>query len=173
MGGVANGRADADDGHRRAVARLKGSERPPIRTVRATSAGGIVIRRGETGPQLVLGRRRRARDGVTWTLPKGTPNAGETIEQTALREVAEETGLEVEIVGPAGPIDYWFVQGGVRIHKTVHYFLMQPKGGDLASHDHEFDEVRWFDLAEADRLLTFETERAIVAQAAPAIASLA
>ncbi len=154
------------------MARLRGSEPPPTRTARAHSAGGIVIRKGENGPQLVLGRRRRARDGVTWTLPKGTPNAGETVEQTALREVAEETGLQVEIVRPVGPIDYWFVQDGVRIHKTVHYFLMEPTGGDLAGHDHEFDEVRWVDIAEAERLMSFETERSIVAQAAPSIASL-
>ena len=130
-----------------------------------------MIRSGETGPQLVLGRRKRARDGVTWTLPKGTPHTGESIEETAVREVVEETGLEVAIVEPIGPIDYWFIQDGVRIHKTVHYFLMEATGGDLARHDHEFDDVRWFDIAEAERLMSFETERSIVAQAAPAIAA--
>jgi len=142
-----------------------------LRTSTATSAGGIVVRyRGET-PQLVVGSRRRERDIVTWTLPKGTPNPGETREETAIREVVEETGLEVRIRGPLDSIEYFFVQRGVRIHKTVHYYLMDPTGGDLSRHDHEFESVRWIDFAEASGLLTFETERALVARAAEAIAS--
>jgi 8-oxo-dGTP pyrophosphatase MutT (NUDIX family) len=135
----------------------------------ATSAGGIVTRVVDGNPQLVVGRRRRERDGVTWTLPKGTPNPGETTEQTALREVAEETGLAVRIVRPFDSIEYRFVQARTRIHKTVHYFLMEPVGGDLDGHDHEFDEVRWVGFADADGLLTFETERSLVARAGAAV----
>ncbi len=99
---------------------------------------------------------------MTWTLPKGTPNPGETTEETALREVGEETGLSVRILEPLDSIQYTFVQRGTRIHKTVHYFLMEPTGGDLAEHDHEFDEVRWMGFPEAARFLSFETERALV-----------
>jgi 8-oxo-dGTP pyrophosphatase MutT (NUDIX family) len=143
------------------VARLRNSS--------ATSAGGIVIRREAGIPQFVAGRRRREGDHYTWTLPKGTPNPGETTEQTAIREVTEETGLEVRITGPFESISYTFVQKGTRIHKTVHYFLMEPIGGDLAQHDHEFDAVRWVDLADAGGLLTFETERALVERAAFAV----
>jgi 8-oxo-dGTP pyrophosphatase MutT (NUDIX family) len=99
-------------------------------------------------------------------LPKGTPKRGETTEETALREVAEETGLEVRITGTLDSIQYVFVQSGTRIHKTVHYFLMEPTGGDLAGHDHEFEEVRWIDFDDAPRVLSFETERALVAHAA-------
>jgi 8-oxo-dGTP pyrophosphatase MutT (NUDIX family) len=132
----------------------------------ATSAGGIVIRFLADAPQLVVGKRLRERDGVTWTLPKGTPNPRETTEETALREVREETGLEVAIIRPFDGIEYFFVQGRTRIHKTVHYFLMVPTGGDLERHDHEFDEVRWIGFDEAASLLTFETERALVARAA-------
>ncbi len=132
----------------------------------ATSAGGIVIRSIDGVPHLVAGRRRRARDGMTWTLPKGTPNPGERLEEVALREVAEETGLRVRLVAPLDAIQYTFVQGGARIHKTVHFWLMEPVGGDLAGHDHEFDEVRWVALADAPALLTFETERALVERAA-------
>ncbi len=141
-----------------------------LRQGTATSAGGIVIRFVEGAPQLVVGRRRRERDAVTWTLPKGTPHPGETTEQTATREVTEETGLLVEIVRAFDSIDYTFVQGGTRIHKTVHYFLMAPTGGDLARHDHEFEEVRWVGFDDAPGLLTFETERALVARAAAAAA---
>jgi len=132
---------------------------------RATSAGGVVLRQGGSGPELMLGRRRRDRDTVTWSLPKGTPDGDETIEQTALREVEEETGLQVRILVPVGPIEYWFVQKGTRIHKTVHYFLMESVGGDLSLHDHEFDEVRWVPLADAESLMSFPTEWDVVARA--------
>lgn len=121
----------------------------------------MIRREGEVA-QIVLGKRRRDRVGVTWSLPKGTPSSGETQEETALREVQEETGLEVRIVEPVGAIEYFFVQGGRRIHKTVHYYLMEPTGGDLSAHDHEFDEVRWFALGEAETVMTFPTEREIV-----------
>jgi 8-oxo-dGTP pyrophosphatase MutT (NUDIX family) len=143
--------------HGAGVARLKQGT--------ATSAGGIVIRFTGGLPELVVGRRNRSRDGVTWTLPKGTPNPRETPEETAVREVREETGLDVRIVRPFDGIEYFFVQGRTRIHKTVHYFLMVPTGGDLDRHDHEFDEVRWVGFPEAAALLTFETERALVARA--------
>ena len=140
-----------------------------LRNATATSAGGVVIRYLDGIPQLVVGSRRREPDGLTWTLPKGTPHSGETTEQTAVREVAEETGLEVRITGPLDSIEYWFVQRGTRIHKTVHYFLMEPIGGDLARHDHEFEHVRWLSMSDAPGLLTFETERALVAHAADRI----
>ncbi len=143
-----------------------------LRNATATSAGGIVVRFEEGIPNLVVGSRRREPDGVTWTLPKGTPHAGETVEQTALREVAEETGLRVRITAPFDSIEYWFVQRGTRIHKTVHYFLMEPTGGDLARHDHEFDQVRWLPMREASGVLTFETERALVARALERLATV-
>ena len=130
---------------RRAVARLDSADKPDPtrrgRTTRATSCGGVVFRSGGEGAELCIGMRRRQRDGVSWTLPKGTPDGGETVEQTALREVDEETGLEVRIVAPVGAIDYFFTQDGERIHKTVHFFLMEPTGGDLDRHDHEFEDV--------------------------------
>ena len=132
----------------------------------ATSAGGIVVRFADAIPQFVAGRRRRERDGATWTLPKGTPIAGETLEETALREVGEETGLRVRIISPLDAISYTFVQRGTRIHKTVHYFLMEPIGGSLEDHDREFEEVRWVSFNEAPALLSFETERSLVGLAA-------
>lgn len=136
-----------------------------LRSATATSAGGIVVRDDPEGPSLVVGMRRRERSSVTWTLPKGTPDPGETIEQTALREVAEETGLQVRIVADLPSIEYTFVQNGTRIHKTVHYFLMEPTGGDLSRHDREFEQVAWIPFSQAPSLLTFETERALVATA--------
>lgn len=135
------------------------------RTAHATSCGGVVVRAVDGQAEICLGRRHRERSGDSWTLPKGTPADSETIEQTAVREVAEETGLEVRIMEPVGAIDYFFTQDGQRIHKTVHFFLMEPTGGSLAGYDHEFDEVRWVPIAEARALLTFPTERDVVEQA--------
>lgn len=145
-----------------------------LRAALATSAGGVVVSAEGNRPALVVGMRRRGRDSVTWTLPKGTPHPGETLEETALREVAEETGLEVRIVEPLSSIEYQFAQDGTRIRKTVHYFLMEPVGGDLSQHDHEFERVKWVPFDEAGGLLSFATERELVAAAAePAAALLA
>ncbi|HVM29582.1 MAG TPA: NUDIX hydrolase [Candidatus Limnocylindrales bacterium] len=148
------------------MARLRGRRSSP-RTARAVSCGGIVVRHGSDGPELVLGRRSREDGSPTWSLPKGTPAGEESVEQTALREVTEETGLDVRIAGPVGPIEYWFMQRGTRIHKTVHYFLMEAVGGDLSQHDHEFEEVRWVPLEEAWTLMSYPTEREIVEIALP------
>jgi 8-oxo-dGTP pyrophosphatase MutT (NUDIX family) len=137
-----------------------------LRRATATSAGGLVFRLADGRFQLVVGRRRRERDGVTWTLPKGTPAPGESLETTALREVAEETGLQIRILRPFDAIRYAFVRDGVRYDKTVHYFFMAPVGGRLEDHDAEFEVVRWVPVEEALGLLTFETERDLVARAA-------
>jgi 8-oxo-dGTP pyrophosphatase MutT (NUDIX family) len=146
---------------------VRAGQRQRLPVERAFSAGGVLLRQAQSGPQLLLGRRRRDRDGVTWSLPKGTPDGDETPEQTALREVREETGLEVNIVDSVGDIHYRFTRDGRRIDKTVRYFLMEATGGDLAHHDHEFEDVCWFDLAEAEAIMSFPTERDIVARALP------
>jgi 8-oxo-dGTP pyrophosphatase MutT (NUDIX family) len=138
----------------------------------AFSAGGVVIRQGPGGPELLLGRRHRERRRPMWSLPKGTPDGDETPEQTATREVREETGLQVRIVDTVGDIHYRFAREGRRIHKTVHYYLMEPTGGDLGDHDDEFEEVRWFGVGEAEEVMGYPTERDIVQRALP-VAGLA
>lgn len=132
------------------------------RNARATSAGGVVYRLTPTGPEIILAHRRSP---ALWALPKGTPSSGESLEETALRETAEETGLGVEIERSIGPISYVFVRGSTRYFKTVHFFLMRAVGGDPADHDHEFDDVRWVPLPEALRLMNYPTERSVVEQA--------
>jgi 8-oxo-dGTP pyrophosphatase MutT (NUDIX family) len=134
-----------------------------LRTARATSAGGVVHRTVEGRLQVVLVHRRSPR---LWALPKGTPDSGETVEETALRETREETGLEVEIERQLRSIRYFFVRGTTRFHKTVHFFLMRATGGSTDDHDGEFDEVRWVDLPEALALLNHATERGVVEEAA-------
>jgi len=129
----------------------------------AVSAGGVVAREGARGPEVVLCGRRSEK---LWALPKGTPDPGEPIEAAAVREVREETGLEVEPVEKLGTIDYWFVQQGVRVHKYVHHWLFRAVGGDVAHHDHEFDDVEWVPLDEALDRLTYENERKVLREAA-------
>ena len=123
----------------------------PLRSARATSAGGVVYRTAPARTEVALVHRLKP---ALWALPKGTPQAGETLEETALRETREETGLEVEIEQPISSIRYFFVRGRTRFAKTVHFFLMRPVGGDLSLHDHEFDEVLWWPLEEAIELVT-------------------
>lgn len=132
--------------------------------VRDVSAGGVVYRRaGDEGPIEValVGRLRPKR----WALPKGTPEVGETLEGTAVREVGEETGLLVRIERPLDRIHYWFVWGGVRHSKTVHFYLMQMVGGDTANHDGEYDVVEWFPIGEALRRLSYPNEARVVDKA--------
>ena len=119
----------------------------------AVSAGGLVIRVENGRPELVLGRRRRERDGYVWSLPKGTPEEGETREETAVREVREETGLEVKILSYYDAIFYAFSRAGERIEKTVYYYIMEATGGSFENFDHEFEELRWGAMDEAVRLL--------------------
>jgi 8-oxo-dGTP pyrophosphatase MutT (NUDIX family) len=114
--------------------------------------------------EILLVHRRRP---VLWALPKGTPDSGETLEETALRETREETGIEVEIEASLGSISYFFVRESTRFHKTVHFYLMRPVGGGIDDHDHEFDEVRWAPVDEALVLMTHATEREVVDRARP------
>jgi 8-oxo-dGTP pyrophosphatase MutT (NUDIX family) len=143
---------------------------PALRSARATSAGGVVHRGPADSLEIVLVRRRQP---PLWALPKGTPDAGETLAETAIRETGEETGLRVEIEEPIRSITYFFVHGRTRFHKTVHFFLMRPIGGRLEDHDHEFDEVRWVQVDEALRLMTHATERQVVEEAAEILAARA
>jgi 8-oxo-dGTP pyrophosphatase MutT (NUDIX family) len=136
---------------------------PILRTARATSAGGVVYREQDGRIQIALAHRRQP---VLWALPKGTPDSGETVEETAIRETLEETGLEVEIERPLRSIRYFFVRGTTRFNKTVHFFLMRAVGGSPDDHDAEFDEVRWLDLDEALAVMTHATERSVVEEAA-------
>ena len=136
--------------------------RPPLRQRTATAAGGVVLRFGDHGAEVAL--LGRVNDG-SWVFPKGTPTHGESLQQTALREVREETGLDVKIVRPLGEMTYSFAASGERIHKIVHFFLMEPTGGDPSLHDAEYDEVRWVSVPEARRMLTFDTYREVLDRA--------
>jgi 8-oxo-dGTP pyrophosphatase MutT (NUDIX family) len=136
--------------------------RARMRTVRETSAGGLVVD-GLDGPAhhrsaALIGRTDR-RGRLLWSLPKGHIEAGETAEQTAVREVAEETGIRGVVVAELGSIDYWFVTEGRRVHKTVHHYLMRSVGGELSDADVEVTQVAWVPLGELDARLAYADER--------------
>jgi 8-oxo-dGTP diphosphatase len=140
-----------------------------LRTEKATSAGGVVYGRDhDTGAiEVVLCRRDRE---DLWALPKGTPLPGESLRETALREVREETGIGVMIEGELGTSQHEFVRAGVRYQKTVHYFLLSPDGtGATSEHDAEYDRVEWMRADDAMRLLTWQNERNALQRAIEAI----
>ena len=135
--------------------------RPRTRVERLVSAGGVIYRDSGRGVDVLLCGRRSPQ---IWALPKGTPDAGETREQTAVRETSEETGLEVDPKGLIDSIDYWFVRPSdqVRCHKTVYFYRMSVAGGDISRHDAEFDEVRWFPVEHALKSMTYGNEAKVV-----------
>jgi 8-oxo-dGTP pyrophosphatase MutT (NUDIX family) len=133
-----------------------------LRTVHETSAGGLVID-GIDGPRdsqvaALIGRIDR-RGRMLWSLPKGHIEQGETAEQTAIREVAEETGIRGSVLAALGRIDYWFVTDGCRVHKTVHHYLMRFSGGELCDEDLEVAEVAWVPIQELPSRLAYADER--------------
>lgn len=138
------------------------------RVQEAVSAGGVVHRPGSTGLEVLL---LETPNGI-WGLPKGTPAAGETIVETAVREVCEETGLQVVVEDKIGTIEYWFARSEeqTRYHKHVHFWLMRPVGGDLNLHDNEHVRVEWVHLAEALRRVTHATSAETLQKAADLLA---
>jgi 8-oxo-dGTP diphosphatase len=138
-------------------------------TQRQVSAGGVVYRQRDEDIEVALIAVEAKRE-LRWQLPKGLVGRDEEPETTALREVREETGLRAETVAPLETIDYWYYgkrgTGRVRFHKHVHFFLMRYLEGDVADHDHEVAEARWVEIGEAARMLSFTSERKVLAEAA-------
>lgn len=129
-----------------------------------TSAGGLVVDQGREHAVLIGRLDRHGR--LLWSLPKGHIEDGETVEQTAVREVKEETGISARVLRPLGAIDYWFVAQQRRVHKTVHHFLLEATGGELSDEDVEVTEVAWVPLAELETTLAYADERKLVRGAA-------
>ncbi len=126
------------------------------------SAGGVVYRHSDKRWDVVLCGRIKP---LLWSLPKGTPNPGESHEATALREVREETGLEIAIERDLGEIEYWFQKPGARVHKRVRFYLMVPTGGATDRHDPEFDRVEWFEGDKALATMTYGNEKEVMERA--------
>jgi 8-oxo-dGTP pyrophosphatase MutT (NUDIX family) len=123
-----------------------------------TSYGGVVVRGDDVLVITPAGRR------ITG-LPKGGPEPGETPQQTAAREVREETGITAAVREPLGDVQYWYRRGGRKVFKTVHFFLFDFVSGSTADHDHEVDDARWMPLNQAATSLSYPGERALIERA--------
>tara|TARA_B100001029_G_scaffold33309_1_gene25146 strand:- start:3024 stop:3455 length:432 start_codon:yes stop_codon:yes gene_type:complete len=130
------------------------------------SSGGVII----FEEKVAICHRKKEN---LFCLPKGTPEDDENIEQTAIREVTEETGIIPKIINKIGEVQYTIkketsttkYKKDVEYNKIVYYYLMEKIGGDLEYHDHEFDSVLWMSLNEAKEKLTYQNELSIVEKA--------
>jgi 8-oxo-dGTP pyrophosphatase MutT (NUDIX family) len=140
---------------------------------REFSAGAVLVRRSR-GRWLLAAIRPGGKPPGVWALPKGRIDPGERAEETALREVAEETGAHGRSLGKLGDVRYWFNWEGERIFKVVSFFLVRYSGGRLGDvppeHRHEVAEARWLPLDEAPALLAYRGEREMAEQAAARLA---
>ena len=135
---------------------------------REFSAGGVLVR-SMAGRQWLAAVRPGGKPEGVWALPKGLIDPGEGAQETALREVAEETGLEGEPVAKLGDVRYVYTWGGERIFKVVSFFLVRYRQGRIGDippeHRHEVAEARWLPLEEAPRLLAYKGEKEMAEKA--------
>jgi 8-oxo-dGTP pyrophosphatase MutT (NUDIX family) len=130
------------------------------------SAGGVVYRREDGDLEVLLAARRTRRGDLAWGLAKGGIERNESIEDAAVREVLEETGIEAKIEHSLGDTRYFYVWDDVGVRKVVHFFLMRAVGGNTQDHDDEMEDVRWFPLDRALKRAAYRGEREVLARAA-------
>jgi len=128
------------------------------------SSGGVIFRKNNDMVEIAL---VSVKDGKVWCLPKGIVDKGESPEKTAVREVSEETGLRGRIIEKLGEIKYWYYikEGNIKCRKTVHFFLMEYEGGDVADHDWEVDSASWFQIDEALKKVNYKSEKELLEKA--------
>ncbi len=138
-----------------------------VKTQVVRSAGGVVVREGAQGPEVAM---IATHGGERWALPKGIVERGEDPVETARREVAEETGVQGELLQKLGTIDYWYYpEKGLRYHKFVTFYLFRYTGGELRPQQEEVDAVAWVPLDEAIRRAAYKTEREMLEKAKEAL----
>lgn len=128
------------------------------------SAGGLVVRKKGSRPQLCLVSKK---GGRVWAFPKGRVNPGETLEQTATREVLEETGHRAEVINELDKIEYYFFlkENNTFYHKTVTFYLMKCLEENAQPRDEEADSVGWYDVGVAKKKLSYLNEKKILGKA--------
>lgn len=139
---------------------------------REFSAGGVLVRRMRGRWWLAAIRPQGRPEGV-WALPKGLVDPGETGARTAVREVAEETGLAGRLDVKLGDVRYVYTRRGERVYKVVSFFLLRYGGGRIGElppgMELEVAETRWLPLEEAPRLLAYDGERQMAEEARAAL----
>ena len=129
--------------------------------VREYSAGGLIF--DDQNRVAIIARHSRS-GHLEWCLPKGHIEKGETPQQTAVREVHEETGILGEVIDSIATIDYWFTGTTQRVHKLVHHFALRQTGGELTVEgdpDHEAEDAIWVRFDDLDDVLSYPNERKI------------
>lgn len=123
------------------------------------SAGGIVYKKDTGKVSILLGKHSGYHK---WVFPKGIIGdkvEKETKEDTAVREVWEETGITAKIIQQLHPQTYWFQAEGEKIKKTVYFFLMEYVSGDTKDHDWEMEDVQWIAMDEVEKYLTYPSDK--------------
>jgi 8-oxo-dGTP pyrophosphatase MutT (NUDIX family) len=135
---------------------------------REFSAGGVLVRRLR-GDWVMAAIRPAGKEPGVWALPKGLIGDGERADETALREVTEETGAEGRLIGKLGDVRYVYTWSGERIFKVVSFYLLRYSSGRLGdlplATAHEVAEARWLPLDEAPKLLAYKGEREMAERA--------
>ena len=135
---------------------------------REFSAGGVLVRRLR-GRFWVAAIRPQGKPEGTWALPKGLIDPGETGAETAVREVAEETGVAGRLERKLGDVRYVYTRRGERVFKVVSFFLLRYTRGRIgelpAGMEREVAEARWLPLEDAPRLLAYGGEREMAEKA--------
>ena len=136
----------------------------PSPIIRQVSSGGVIFRKNEASVEIAL---VAVKDGKVWCLPKGIINKGEEPDETAIREVSEETGLKGRIIEKLGEINYWYYlkEEEAKCRKTVHFYLLEYEGGDISKHDWEVDKAAWFQIDDALKIASHKNERDIIEKA--------
>jgi 8-oxo-dGTP pyrophosphatase MutT (NUDIX family) len=131
---------------------------------REFSAGGIIFNKEK---QVLLINNAALRDPKKsyWGFPKGHIEGKESSKDAAIREVKEETGLEVTVIQKIGDSKYIFLQDKEKIFKVVIMFLMEESGGELKIQDQELLGAEWFSLEEASKKLSFGNDRKLLKKA--------
>lgn len=136
-----------------------------MKAVSEHSAGGVVYRqkdKGKTIEWLICKHSGYHK----WVLPKGIVEEKESPEDTALREVNEETGVKAKIINKIMPdVAYKYTKNGILVDKKVEFFLMEYASGDIKDHCWEMEEIKWIKAEEALKLLEFPTEKRVFEEA--------
>ena len=138
--------------------------------IRQVSSGGVIFRKNDASVEIAL---VAVKDGKVWCLPKGIIDKGEEPDETAIREVSEETGLKGRVIEKLGEINYWYYlkEEEAKCRKTVHFYLLEYEGGDISKHDWEVDKAAWFQIDDALKIASHKNERDIIEKAREVLSS--
>ncbi len=150
------------------------------------SAGGIIFKKIKDKQSFSANKKLKIKNRIFivvsqhsmhhgWVFPKGLIGdniKGEKKEDTAIREVKEEVGVDTEIVKELEPVSFWYVFKGQKIKKTVYYFIMRYIGGNFENRDHEMENVEWVELDRVFEKLTYKSDKEVFKQAKSIIEKL-